>query len=279
MSDKEKFDILNQFNVVEKDTNIITVTIEDEREYLGSYVSDEKMGNKSYSSSKIEILKPNSGIDISTSNISWVSEAMYANALLTAGVKDAKVTVTAPMNVSGTGALTGIIKAYDSYKGVELDREHVDIANEEMVTGSELSDEIGSEEADALLVAVKELIMENKYEDKEDLKTDIAAKAKDLGIALGEESLNKLTDLYFKMNELDIDWSVVGEQFDKLKDSVIGFVSGIDKEDLKDKAESAKGFFGKVIDGIGSVIDWFLGLFGYNKDEAETVQVELRSDR
>lgn len=269
LTEKQRFELLNKFNVVESDTNIVKVTIDDEKEYLGSYVSKERMGNKSYSNSKIEILKEGSGIDVSTSNISWVSEAMYANALLTAGVQDAKIEVTAPFEVSGTGALTGIIKAYDSYEDVELNKEQIDIANEEMVTSAEISDEIGVEEADALLVAVKELIMENEYKNKEDLEKDILIKAEELGIAVGEESLNKLVDLYYKMSELDIDWSQFSEQYDKLKDSVLGFVNDIDKEQVKEKAEEAKGFFTKVLDGIGNVIDWFLGLFGYDKTEEE----------
>ena len=40
---------------------------------------------------------------------------MYINALATAGVKDASVYVTAPFSVSGTPALTGIIKAYEVF--------------------------------------------------------------------------------------------------------------------------------------------------------------------
>lgn len=45
---------------------------------------------------------------------------MYKNALATAGITDAKVLISAPFPVSGTGALTGIYKAYEDMTGVSL---------------------------------------------------------------------------------------------------------------------------------------------------------------
>ena len=47
-------------------------------------------------------------------NINWVTDAMYTNALITAGVKDAEIQITAPFKVSGTAALTGLMKAYET---------------------------------------------------------------------------------------------------------------------------------------------------------------------
>lgn len=266
---EQRFDILNKFNVVESEIPIVTVNIEDEYKYLGEFIGKEKMGTKSYSSSKIEILEEGKGVIVETDNISWVSEAMYANALITAGVKDAKVTVTAPFEVTGTGALTGVIKAYESYEGVELVEENIEVANEEMVKTAELSDEIGTDEADALLTGIKDLIASKKYTNREDLEADIKALVEDMGLTIDDATLQKLVDLYFKMSQMDIDWNQVGEQLESVKNNVIDFVGNID---IDEKKEQAEGFFAKVVEFFSNIFDSISGLF--SKDNVEDGNVE-----
>ena len=100
----------------------IYVTNQEEHKYLGSYISKAKIGTKALSSSKITIGEENSGLNVTTHNINWVSEQMYVNAMTTAGVKDADVYVTAPFTVSGTAALTGILKAYETTTQVKIPR-------------------------------------------------------------------------------------------------------------------------------------------------------------
>lgn len=68
----------------------------------------------------ITILDDGSGLNVSTKNINWCTEQMYKNALTTAGITDADVKVTAPFEVSGTAALTGIYKAYEDITGNSL---------------------------------------------------------------------------------------------------------------------------------------------------------------
>ncbi len=48
---------------------------------------------------------------------------MYANALVTAGVENAEVDITAPFNVSGTAALTGVMKAFEKATGKQISTE------------------------------------------------------------------------------------------------------------------------------------------------------------
>ena len=56
-------------------------------------------------------------------NINWVTDAMYTNALITAGVKDAEIQITAPFKVSGTAALTGLMKAYETASNKQIPEE------------------------------------------------------------------------------------------------------------------------------------------------------------
>ena len=46
---------------------------------------------------------------------------MYRNVLVTAGITDASVMISAPYPVSGTAALSGIYKAYEDVTGGQLD--------------------------------------------------------------------------------------------------------------------------------------------------------------
>ncbi|WP_143522330.1 DUF1002 domain-containing protein, partial [Pseudomonas sp. 2822-17] len=92
------------------------------------HIDASVIGSRSISSSMIIIGDEGSGINVETNNITWVSEGMYANALITAGVKDANVYVTALFNVSGTGALTGLIKAYELTSDEAIPEEQKEVA-------------------------------------------------------------------------------------------------------------------------------------------------------
>lgn len=70
-------------------------------------------------------------MEVQTHNISRITDEMYLNALMTAGVKDAKVYVTAPFEVSGTAALTGLMKAYETTSGEKISEDVKKVANEE----------------------------------------------------------------------------------------------------------------------------------------------------
>ena len=43
--------------------------------------------------------------------------------LITAGVKDAEIQITAPFKVSGTAALTGLMKAYETTSNKQIPEE------------------------------------------------------------------------------------------------------------------------------------------------------------
>src|SRR5699024_5912797 len=106
---------------------------------IANYIDGNPNSNM-YSSAKITREEEGEGlnIDIVTSdNITEVTREMYTNALLTAGVEDATVKVASPVKVSGHSALTGIYKAYDE-QGVELDKERMELADEELDVATDL---------------------------------------------------------------------------------------------------------------------------------------------
>jgi len=142
LNNEQRNQILEIFNVKEDETTIIEVNNEEERRYLEGVATEAQLGKITMSSAYVELLEEGSGINVDTYNISWVTKEMYQSALATAGVKDAKVIAAAPLPVSGTGALTGILKAFEQATGIVIDEDQKKVANEEVVTSGELGEEI-----------------------------------------------------------------------------------------------------------------------------------------
>src|SRR5699024_2500750 len=141
-------------------------------------------------------------------NINYITEQMYGNALSTAGVKDAKIYITAPFEVSGTGALTGIMQAYEVTSGETIDEDKKEVANEEMVITSELSDNESMDE-------------EKNYD-------------------LSKEEIEKLVDLFQKFKDLNIDWDVVNQKVNDAKGKVTDF---LESDEGQNFIEKIKDFF------------------------------------
>ncbi|MGG0716632.1 DUF1002 domain-containing protein [Robertmurraya massiliosenegalensis] len=232
-----------------EDAQIISVSNAEEHQYLGNYISKSLIGTKAISSSAITVGKSGSGLEVKTKNINWVTDEMYINALITAGVKDASIYITAPTSVSGTAALTGIIKAYEISADTTIPEEVKQAANEEMVETAELGESVGQENAAALIAKIKEEIAKNAPQTDADLRAIIEQAANELGITLTEEEMASLIGLFNKLKDLDIDWNQVGEQINQAKDKISNF---LESEEGQGFLESLKRFFVSVIDAIKS---------------------------
>ncbi|HLO12530.1 MAG TPA: DUF1002 domain-containing protein [Pseudoneobacillus sp.] len=232
------------------DVQIVTVSNQEEHQYLGKYVAKSLIGTKAISSSAITIAPKGSGITVKTNNINWVTDEMYVNALITAGVKDANIYITAPISVSGTAALTGIIKAYEISADKAIPEEVKQAANQEMVETAKLGDSIGEKNAAALIAKVKEEIAKNKPQNDEELRKIIEQAAKDLNVSLTDEEMQRLIDLFNKLKNLDIDWNQVSDQLNKAKDRISKF---LESDEGQGFLEKVKQFFIWLIDAIKSI--------------------------
>lgn len=226
---------------IDSDIDEIIITNAEEHEALGHYISAETITNKSMSSAYIKLTSPGSGINVKTHNINWVTEDMYRNALATAGIKDADIIAAGPFPVSGTAALTGVMKAYEKLTGEKISEEQKDIANDEMVTTAELSDEIGKKEAEEIITQVKIFITENNVTDKETIKDAIEEASKNVNVELTEEQKKSIADLMERLSKLDLD-------VDQIKSQLGDIVNKLD--DIKIDTGEIKGFFAKIIDFI-----------------------------
>lgn len=242
--------IKNELGAKEGDT-IVTVSNKEEHQYLGNYISKTQIGSKAISSAKITLKESGSGLNVETNNITWVTKEMYSNSLITAGVKDADIYVTAPFEVSGTAGLTGILKAYEVSGELEISEEQKQIANEEMVKTAKLGDRIGADEATALLARIKEEIANNPNLTDQQISALIDQVAQELGIQLTESEKQGLIDLFNKMKNMNIDWNQV-------KNDLV-YVSDRLQEFMQD--EKTKSIMSNIIDGFISFLNWLKDLF------------------
>jgi len=174
---------------------------------------------------------------------------MYQSALVTAGVKDAKVIAAAPFPVSGTGALTGILKAFEEITGVEIDEDQKKVANEEVVKSGELGEEIGQEKASELIRLVKAEIIEKGVKDPEEIKRIIIDIAGKLDINLDIDQIENINSLMEKISKLDLD-------VDEIKNQLKGIGEKLD-ETLKNN-EEVKSLLERI---LSAVVEFFSNLF------------------
>ena len=252
LSSEQRSQLLEEMNATEQD-HIITVSNSEEHEYLGDFMSRADIGTNALSSSKITALSEGEGIHVQTNNITKVTEGMYANTLVTAGVEDADVYVTAPFPVSGTAALTGLIKAYEVQNDIIIPEEQKKIANEEMVKTSELGERIGTEEATELVTRIKEEIGDEPIESEEDIRDLIQRIARELGIELTEEELNGLVSLFNRMKDLNIDWDQVQNQITQIRDNLGDYLN---REETQSLIQRVLDFLNELIESLKG---WFEG--------------------
>lgn len=248
---EQKDQILGKFNA--PNAKIITVTNAEEHKYLDGLVSQSVIGTRAISCAKIEMVTAGTGVVVQTNNISWVSKSMYENALATAGVKDAKVQVDAPFSVSGTAALTGIMKAFETATGTKLDENRKAAANQELVTTAQIGNQIGDKEKAAeLLTRLKaELSQQTANLSDSQLQDLINRVAGDMGLTLTQDEINSLVSVLRKIQNLNIDWNQVLTQASTYKDKIQNYI-----QNNPEAKSFLQEFLTFIQDMINKVLSW-----------------------
>ena len=226
---------------------LIKVTIDDEKALLGSIISADKIGSRSLSSARVTLTGEGTGISVTTLNINWVTSSMYSSALATAGVDNARIVVAAPVEVSGTAALAGILKAYESAASTQLSDEAKAVAGSEMVLTGDLADMIGSDDAVELLAMVKNAIAEYHLDDYDSLRPYVEQGAKQLGVQLTEDQIDQITKLGVQIAKLDLDP-------EKLAGQLNGLVDNIQK--IQKVQQSAGSIFTNIKTAVQGFFNW-----------------------
>lgn len=238
LTDAQRSEVLKFFGFKNMDdVKIIEVTNKEEKQYLGEYIDSSKIGSRAISSAYVEKLEKGAGITVDLHNITWVTQAMYANAAITAGIEDAKIIVASPFDVSGTSALTGIIKSFEDITGKKIQEEVKDLANQEMAIMGELKDTIGDKKTIEFIIKAKKEILKNDYSSSGDIKQAVEKIIKELNLELNKDDIQKIIDFLTKLSKTNIDKEGILENIKSIK---------IESNFLKDIIEIIKAFFTKI---------------------------------
>lgn len=212
----QKAEILRYFGISEDQAKVITITNADEHAQLGNLLPASVIGNKTLSCALIR-LTTSGGIQVKTANMNYVTSNMIASTLSTSGVYNCEVLTAAPFSVSGTGALTGVMMAYEAGTGTPLDAEKKSLANEELVITGEISKDVGQDQATLVVNDIKIHIVRDGVTDQQQVvqvvdeviaTTELAAaqaasaSGKAAPKKLGTVQTEKLYDFGYKFSQM-----------------------------------------------------------------------------
>lgn len=203
LTDVQRAAVYRDFGIEPGSVRELSVTNQEERRYLEGLVPDRKIGSVALSCIYITTLEPGSGLDIEIYNINYCTEQMYVNALTTAGITDARVIVSAPFPVSGTGALTGAYKAYEDITGVALNDLAKLVGAEELVVTGELAEYVGSEEATQIIAQLKEILDQTQSMSDAEVCDEIRRIAAAYQVSVTDAQVQQLLSLTRKLEGLD----------------------------------------------------------------------------
>ena len=264
LSDTEKntvYGLLSLDDATLADSTVITVTNEEEHQYLDTYLPADVIGSRALSSCIVREASEGDGIHVSTHNISYCTEKMYQNALATAGMKNAEVVVAGPFELSGTAALVGALKAYSEMTGQLIPAEAIETATNEIVTTSTVAENIEDQDKAAeLIAAVKEIAATNDLKSDEDIKKAIDDVAGQLGITLTDDDKTLIITYIKQFVSIDIDIDQIKSQAPGIYDELKG--NGIDLSQYGISSSEFTGILGKLAELWNSIRGFFQNLFG-----------------
>lgn len=252
LTEEQRTSMLQYFGVTEEEVTIVEVNNQEERKYLEGIASEAQIGKHTYSCAYI--MPTNEGkINVRTANLTWVSTSMIANTLVTAGIDSCDVIAAAPKQVSGTGALTGIIKAYETVTDEQLDSEKTELAMEELLDTAELGSEIGQEEASAVMNEVKAQVIKDGVTDQKQVEDIVNNVADYYNVDISDQKVSDISELMANIGAQDYDYSQIQGTMEDLQDKIVE-----NMEDVKESLISSEGSSGGILAGIGS---FFAGIF------------------
>ena len=285
--------VLRYFGVQNRSIETIYVTNTDERNHLGSYIPIEQIGSRTISCAYVNPTT-SGGIQVKTANMNYVTSRMIASTLSTAGVVNCEVLAAAPFEVSGTGALTGVMMAYESAVGTNLNAEKKDIATQELITTEAVAEKVGQEVATQIINDIKIQIVEGQVTEPEVVSNIVnEAVSEAAGQDVTDEQIRMLEELAQRIADQEYAYEDMKETLSRIDAGVDQIAAAVDnisdqisdntetaaennQEDLEEKADS---IFNNTDDdafGTETIIDATSdeAMEGYN-EELEAAGIEL----
>lgn len=250
LNEEQRASMYEYFGTSPDEVETIVVTHADEVQYMQGIATDEQIGPTTNSCAYVEPTD-SGGIKVKTANLNFVTSAMIASTLTTAGMENCNVIAACPFEVSGTGALTGIIMAYETASGEELDEGQKEAAMEELVTTGDLADSVGQEKATEVIKDVKTEVIDEGLTDPEEIGDAVDNIAEENEITLTDDQRAQVVALMEKISQYDYDVNALKDTLDNLTgesgalsniwNTVKSFFVGSDDGILSDTNDEALG--------------------------------------
>ena len=204
LTDEQKNTMMNYFKADSSQVQIISVTNQDEHNLLGKYIPSEQIGTRTLSCAYVKPTQ-SGGIRVRTANLNYVTCNMIATALSTAGVTNCEVVAACPYEVSGTGALTGVMKAYESASGQELDSTKKDLAAKEVVVTGDVAQQVGQDNATNIINQAKMQIIGDNIQNADEIYNIVNNIAVQNGVTLSQDEINTIVSLLQQIAQQNYD--------------------------------------------------------------------------
>ncbi|WP_057490842.1 DUF1002 domain-containing protein [Streptococcus orisasini] len=224
-----------------------------------------------YSSVKIQKLGSRETLDVqivTPENITKVTRDMYRNAAITLGIEHAKITVAAPIAVTGESALAGIYYSLEE-KGAAVSEESKNLAQEELGALSDINEQNKGKEgydADKLNVAltdIKSAVADSGDSlTKDQVRKIVEDTLKNYGLksSMTENQITLIVNFAFNLSKSKVIHNAgFKSTLNSLKDSIVAKAKSTFKGfnlnfDANKAVESGKGFFARIW-------QWLVSLF------------------
>ena len=238
LTDAQKKTMMKYFGISgDKSVQQITVTNKDEVSHLSGYIPLEQIGTRTVSCAYIKPTE-SGGIKVRTANLQYVTANMIASTLADLGIKNCEVVSACPFQVSGTGALTGVMMAYEKATRTVINKDKKDIATQEVVITKDIAKDIGTAQAENIVNQAKTEVVQNNVTNKTDIQNTVTNIINNNNVNITEQQIDNIVDLVEDVANQDYDDSYV-KNLEEIGDNIKQELEAIknDKKEDTDKSD------------------------------------------
>jgi len=222
LNDPQRQELLDYFKA-DPDDDVRTVTFDDTVKAMQGIFDMSGFSPTAYSSTALECRVLGDGLDVTTRSIQTVTPAIYAMALVTAGIGDANLVVAAPNEITGvTGltALAGVFQSWDSApcESGDTTKTRQRLALEELTLTVSIGQGLfaggvldGIQRASVVVLETQKAIVIDDLTTNEQIDEALAAEEAKQAVSIPADQREKLADMFVRLAAEDIDWSTFAD--------------------------------------------------------------------
>ena len=205
----QRRELLELFGVPDGDA-VVTVSVADTISAMDG-VFDLGGIESAYSSTALRCAGPGAGLEVRTHQIEVVSPALYAMALVTAGIDDATLVVGAPEDAPAQGltALAGVFRGWDAERcpNARTNDTRQRLALEQIAVAVRAGDALGDPPlATELVLRTQRSVVTRDLDGAAAIEAALAAEEAGMGVAIPEPARADLVGFLARLAAAKIDW-------------------------------------------------------------------------